>query len=177
MFSALRLLAIAALALGCSGSPGAAKPPEPARWLVMRSEDGGFQISMPTAPKEKRASEGPVEMHLYASVDEDGTVYEVAFFDIPEALTPEQRQRLLDRVEAGLTGAPGARLSGARDVPTGGIGGRELRIDLGEGRAGAWRVLYVGDRRMFQISAVGPAPGLPAGSTRFFDSFRLSPRP
>jgi len=131
---------------------------------------------MPKAPREKRAHEGPVEMHLYASHDEDGAVYEVAFFDLPEPLSAEDRVRLLERVQAGLTGGPGARLEAATEVTTSGVLGRELRIDLGERGAGIWRVLYVGDQRMFQVSGVGPTRGGPAGAARFFASFRFLPR-
>ena len=179
MWARLSLLA-GALALGCSSSPSGRAPEAAAPlagWTRVRSAPGGFTVELPTKPREKRAHEGPVKAHLYTSEADDGTVYEVAYFDLPEPLEPDDRRALLETVVVGLTGGQPARILGAREARSAGVVSLELRVSMGGEQDGIWRIFYVGDR-MFQLSAVGPSDREASRArTAFFDSFRLHGEP
>jgi len=178
MLARVALLAVA-LTLGCSSSP--ARTPDQnaplAGWTRVRSAPGGFSVALPTAPREKRASEGLVRAHLYASEGEDGTIYEVAYFDLPEPLEPVDRRALMETVVVGLTGGRRTRLLSARKASSSGVPSLELKVAVNAERDGTWRIFYVGDR-MYQVSAVGPAePTHSPIRAAFFDSFRLHGEP
>jgi hypothetical protein len=177
MLARVALVAFA-LTLGCSSSPRAPAQEAPlAGWTRVRSAPGGFSVELPKAPREKRANEGPVRAHLYMSEDEDGTVYEVAYFDLPEPLEPIDRRALMETVVVGLTGGKRTRLLSARKASSSGVPSLELKVAVSADRDGTWRIFYVGDR-MFQVSAVGPAePTRSPVRAAFFDSFRLHGEP
>ena len=170
---------LVALSAGCSSSPAQtpADAPPLAGWTRIRSNHGGFSVELPTSPREKRMHEGRVQANLFSSEGQDGTVYEVAYFDLPEPLEPVDRRALLETVVVGLTGGRRARILSARKASSSGVPSLELRVAMDAERDGTWRIFYVGDR-MFQVSAVGPVEPQPSRTrAAFFDSFRLHGEP
>jgi hypothetical protein len=157
-----------------TGTAAAAPRSRFASWETFTSAYGSFSIAMPAPTRERRASEGPVTMRLVSSKDEQGTTYEATYFDMPTSLEPPERKELLDKIQVGLTGGPGVRLLDRRDVVTDGVSGRQLVLGLPKQHAGTWRIFYVGQRRMFQLSVVGlEGRERDAAAAAFFDSFKL----
>lgn len=170
--------AAALVVVGSAACAPAKSPDRFASWRTVVSEEGRFSVSMPSEPRARAAREGPVRAVIVASEDSDGAVYEVSTFDMPEPLTTEERALLVERVVVGLTGGPGAGGVKRAAVTVEGIPAVELRVGMGGGREGSWRIFYAGERRMFQVSAVGPAGArLAEGTTAFFASFELRPPP
>lgn len=115
-------------------------------------------------------------MVLASSEDNAGAVYEATYFELPEPLGVEEKVGLADRVVRGLSGGPGVRVLDIAEGTTSGEPSLELVLAIGEAQMGTWRLFFVEDRRMFQLSVVGPADGRhESRASGFFASFRLKP--
>lgn len=164
----------ALVVVGCSGTAGVAETPKAPSHAEFASESGGFSVSMPTPVRQRQAWEGPVQMVLAASEDPAGAIFEATYFELPGELTDEEKIGLADRVIRGLSGGPGVRIVGIEEEVTAGEPSIELALAIAEQRLGTWRLFFVRDQRMFQLSVVGPADGHHDGrADRFFESFRL----
>ena len=106
--------------------------------------------------------------------DEDGTRYEVAYFDMPEPLDAAAQDRLLAKVERGLIGGQGDRRAIRNEITIGGVTGLSLTVPRGADHVGRWWIFYLRGERLFQVSALGPqGERLSAGMAAFFGSFQL----
>src|SRR5262245_21618160 len=103
---------LAALSLGgCSARSGDGQGKATAGQTVafhrIRSAAGAFSVEMPAPVFERRVREGPMMAYVAHAVDEDGTRYEVARFDMPEPLDEPSRAEVLARAERGLESGGG----------------------------------------------------------------------
>ncbi|MCU0554226.1 MAG: hypothetical protein MUF17_05585 [Syntrophales bacterium] len=156
---------------GCESSP----------WKDFHSKEGGFSVSMPGTPVEKRQAyhtqAGPVEAHFFTvEADRGSLVYMVVYGDYPEALmAADDREMLLDAARDGAVGNIQGTLLGERSVSMGGHPGRELQVLSSDGRLALQMRIYLVKSRQYQVVAVMPKE---ARSTedrdRFLDSFRLT---
>ncbi|MCU0531245.1 MAG: hypothetical protein MUE76_04035 [Syntrophales bacterium] len=156
---------------GCESSP----------WKDFHSKEGGFSVSMPGTPVEKRQAyhtqAGPVEAHFFTvEADRGSLVYMVVYGDYPEALmAADDREMLLDAARDGAVGNIQGTLLGERSVSMGGHPGRELQVLSSDGRLALRMRIYLVKSRQYQVVAVMPKE---ARSTedrdRFLDSFRLT---
>ena len=165
------LIALAAALAGCESSP----------WKDFQSKEGGFSVSMPGTPTEKRQAfhtqAGPVEAHFFTvEADRGGTVYMVVYGDYPEALMASgDREMLLDAARDGAVGNIRGTLLGERAVSLGGHPGRELQVLSSDGRLALQIRIYLANNRQYQVVAVTPKETRStADRDRFFDSFRLT---
>jgi hypothetical protein len=169
-----------ALLGGCSAArggdpegPWAAAEPT-GEFKVARSAPCGFAVRMPAPMRERTAQDGPAAARIAWGVDLDGSRYEVACFDLPEPLDKVGREGLLADVELGLAGSLGAHRTARRSVVVSGVPAVEIVASFPDEREGQWWVLFPSDRRLLQVSVLGPdGARRAAGAAAFFGSFRL----
>lgn len=172
VLSGLSLLIALALALaGCESSP----------WKDFHSKQGGFSVSMPGTPVEKRQAfhtqAGPVEAHFFTvEADRGSLVYMVVYGDYPEALmAANDREMLLDAARDGAVGNIQGTLVSERTVSLGGHPGRELQVLSSDGRLALRMRIYLANNRQYQVVAVTPKETRSTEDRdRFLDSFRLT---
>lgn len=169
---ALSLAAFALTLAGCESTPV---------WKDVLSKEGGFSVSMPGTPAEKRqafqTAAGPVEAHFFTvEADGGGTVYMVVYGDYPEALTAtSDREMLLDAARDGAVGNIRGTLLGERRISMGSHPGRELQVLSSDGRLALQMRIYIVNNRQYQVVAVTPKETRStADRDRFLDSFRLT---
>lgn len=165
------LLGILLALAGCESSP----------WKDFHSKEGGFSVSMPGTPVEKRQAyhtqAGPVEAHFFTvEADRGSLVYMVVYGDYPEALmAADDREMLLDAARDGAVGNIQGTLLGERSVSMGGHPGRELQVLSSDGRLALQMRIYLVKSRQYQVVAVTPKEARStADRDRFLDSFRLT---
>ncbi|OPY04503.1 MAG: hypothetical protein A4E67_02350 [Syntrophaceae bacterium PtaB.Bin038] len=164
------LVALAAALTGCETSP----------WKDFHSMEGGFSVSMPGTPVERRQAyqtqAGPVEAHFFTvEADRGSLVYMVVYGDYPEALMATgDREMLLDAARDGAVGNIQGTLLSERAVSIGGHPGRELQVLSSDGRLALKMRIYLVNNRQYQVVAVTPKETRStADRDRFLDSFRL----
>lgn len=170
----LALLFLAACAGGHGGEGRTVEVEVVTGFQRFTSAEGGFSVEMPAPVEERRVREGPMLAAIVHAVDTDDTRYEIARFDMPDPLDEPARADLIAKVERGLTGRPGARVTGRRTTLVSGVSALDLSVELPEGVSGRWWIFFSGGSRMFQVSALGPiGERHAAGAARFFQSFAL----
>ena len=154
---------------------------ESSQWKDFHSKEGGFSVSMPGTPVEKRQAyhtqAGPVEAHFFTvEADRGSLVYMVVYGDYPEALmVADDGEMLLDAARDGAVGNIQGTLLGERSVSMGGHPGRELQVLSSDGRLALQMRIYLVKNRQYQVVAVMPKEARStADRDRFLDSFRLT---
>ncbi|HSN99436.1 MAG TPA: hypothetical protein VLS89_14170, partial [Candidatus Nanopelagicales bacterium] len=174
----------AALLGGCVAPPAAAPPgdrlppgesnPAPVVAWEVATTGCGASASMPAPVREERTQEGPTLARVAWSRDADRSRYEIACFDLPEPLGPEEHDALLARIERLIRLRPGARAE-RRRTRVAGLPAVELDVTLPGHEVGRYWLFLANDQRLFEVSVVGPAgERLTAGTAVFFGSFRLT---
>ena len=165
------LLGILLALAGCESSP----------WKDFHSKEGGFSVSMPGTPVEKRQAyhtqAGPVEAHFFTvEADRGSLVYMVVYGDYPEALmAANDREMLLDAARDGAVGNIQGTLVSERTVSLGGHPGRELQVLSADGKLALRMRIYLANNRQYQVVAVMPKETRSTEDRdRFLDSFRLT---
>jgi len=165
------LMALAAALAGCESTP----------WKDFHSKEGGFSVSMPGTPVEKRQAfhtqAGPVEARFFTvEADRGSMVYMVVYGDYPEALmVTGDREMLLDAARDGAVGNIQGRLVSERALSLGGHPGRELQVLSSDGRLALRMRIYLVNSRQYQVVAVAPKElRSTEDRDRFLDSFRLT---
>lgn len=169
-------LLLVALAGGCGGSG------EPARdaargsgaWTAADARACGASASMPAPVREEWSREGPMVACVAWGVDEDGSRYEIARFDLPEPLDEAGRTALVARIEGYVQRRPGARSTARRTTEVSGVPVSDIHLALPDDRVARYWLFLVEDSHLFEVSVLGPSGDrITAGSSRFFGSFQL----
>ncbi len=165
------LLGILLALAGCESSP----------WKDFHSKEGGFSVTMPGTPVEKRQAfhtqAGPVEAHFFTvEADRGSLVYMVVYGDYPEALMAAgDKEMLLDAARNGAVGNIQGTLVSERTVSLGGHPGRELQVLSADGRLALRMRIYLVNSRQYQVVAVTPKETRSTEDRdRFLDSFRIA---
>lgn len=165
------LLGILLVLGGCDSSP----------WKDFHSKAGGFSVSMPGTPVEKRQAyhtqAGPIEAHFFTvETDRGSLVYMVVYGDYPEALmAANDKEMLLDAARDGAVGNIRGTLLGDRSISMEGHPGRELQVLSSDGRLALKMRIFLVNNRQYQVVAVTPREARsPEDRDRFLDSFRLA---
>jgi hypothetical protein len=165
------LLGIVLALAGCESSP----------WKDFHSKEGGFSVSMPGTPVEKRQAfhtqAGPVDAHFFTvEADRGSLVYMVVYGDYPEALMAAgDKEMLLDAARSGAVGNIQGTLLSERTVSLGGHPGRELQVLSADGRLALRMRIYLVNSRQYQVVAVTPKETRSTEDRdRFLDSFRIT---
>jgi len=164
-------LTAAALALGAC-APAAVAPGGPPSTL---SAPEGYTLLFPGPVDTRTGRDGRASFRIDLARTAEGARFEAAWFGFPEALSEDEQQALLARVEQGLTGLPrepGDGRSVGAPSPSDGrlvsrgtsvVSGRaslDLVVDSPDGRRGVHHVLYPSAKAMLQVSATGPRGGV-----------------
>jgi hypothetical protein len=139
-------------------------------WQDYSSTTGKFTIQFPDKPKEEEESRFGVTRHTVVLKQNDRT-YSVSYVD----WTPEQLEKFdLDRfAEGSVEGAKGKK-TGQESIKLGDYPGRDVRVDLPDGKELRNRI-YLVKNRAYVVTVVGKK-GFPSSgeAEKFFNSFKLT---
>lgn len=148
------------------------------RWQSLRSDDGGFEISVPGQPvRTSHRSETPVgniDLTTFTvKLDGGRTAYMVAYNDYPPAMIKgADRDAILDRAVGGALGS-GSHLVSKEPITLQRYPGRQVRATVREGLEYRSR-FYLVHERLYQVSVVSSiGDDSESDRRKFFDSFHL----
>lgn len=154
------LSATLALALGAC-APAAVAPGGPPSTLTAPE---GYTLLFPGPVDTRTGRDGRASFRIDFARTGEGARFEAAWFGFPEALSEDEQQALLARVEQGLTGLPrepgDGRLVSRGTSVVRGRASLDLVVDSPDGRRGVHHVLYPSAKAMLQVSATGPRGGV-----------------
>jgi hypothetical protein len=144
-------------------------------WRPFSPPGGGFTVSLPGAPAEKKqtvaAEDGMLDARLFVVEVKGGAAYVVSVTDFPKAENPERR---LSNARDGAVKSVSGKLLHERKIKLDGFPGRELWIDADKSGLIHTRI-YAVKERLYQTLAIGPKDFVETKETaRFLDSFKLS---
>ena len=153
---------------------------EATTWKEFESKDGGFSVSMPGPPAERRQTfntqVGSVEARFFTvEADRGSSVYMIVYGDYPEDLmASHDKNILLDAARDGAVGNIQGTLLSERAIAIGNHPGRELQVLSSDGKLALQIRLYLAGNRQYQVVMVSPkSSSSTADRDRFFDSFKL----
>jgi hypothetical protein len=175
----LRLL-LPALIIPCMLAAG--KDKDKNGWKEFTNKDGGFAVSMPGTPVERkeedlRTPSGPIELHIFeVESKKDETAYLVIYCELPEAAfknsTDEKR---LDYARKRAVTASKGKLKSEKKIKVGDHAGRDLQFEV-EGKGLVWQRLIVVKDKLYQLLVAGPKEKvLSKDADKFLQSFKLKP--
>ncbi len=146
----------------------------PAGWMTFTSKAGRFSISLPGTPAERSQFVGLLKVTKFIAENKKDLACVVSYCDFPEAdVKSSTVQKRLDQARDGAVASVAGLAKDEKATLLGGHPGRDFAIE----KAGVVIVrmrIYVVDRRVYQILALGPAPVLASKEiSLFLDSFRL----
>ncbi|NBU27524.1 MAG: hypothetical protein EBS42_04710 [Caulobacteraceae bacterium] len=165
------LLLLAAIALMTVGlqSPALAQ----AAWRTHVDREHGYRVEFPGVPSQTQETTPLGNVMDVASL-EAGTTG--AFLVIATvSAEPLDGIPALENATTGAVESVAGRLVSKADLTVDGAPARDLVIEAGEGDVTLRTRMVILGSTFFQIMAVGPREGPPAGSERFINSFRLTP--
>jgi len=169
-------LSIVALCLAVV-APSARCDDQP-EWKEFVAKDGRFKISMPGTPK-KRELETESDFGkgvLYMNVVEVGkTMYAANYCDFPAEVKKATLQQVYDSSRDGAVANMEGKLVSEKNVKLGKHPGREIRINVAEGKR-LFRVrVYLVEQRLYQVVVFGtPETATSKDADKFLDSFKLT---
>jgi hypothetical protein len=170
MFQNLKFVSsvsVLSLALGCAK----------AEFKEFSPPGGGFKVQMPGTPKDQTQTTAGIQMNIFATEDRNGA-YIVSYADmpVPGNESPAQIQTRLDGSRDGQLANMGAKLVSESKIQLGGkYPGRDIRADVPSKQVNARTQIFIVDRRLYQLVALGAQSWVDsAETTKFFDSFALT---
>jgi hypothetical protein len=139
-------------------------------WVLVRDEDGLFEVSMPSGFSMKRAPMGQVTV---ATTDEANGSFALSVADMPpDKSLAGDVERILDAVQKGITMNVGrADIPAAQRLKISGYPARELLypVPMGAPIAESWLLCFAKQRYVFRLHHSGPR----AARDRFFGSLKV----
>jgi hypothetical protein len=173
-----------------SGSTSPATQPEkpvgptlPIGWITFRNDTNRFTVGFPARPKEsvqpQKTAVGEFDLYLFQVNDpETATQYVVGCTEYTgvKLFNPEDR---FDGARDGLLASGQYKLRSERKIELQGSPGREIDLELPDGKGIQFRVhLYLVGQRMYQLMVFSKQDvAKNRDASLFFDSFRLLPEP
>jgi hypothetical protein len=154
------------------------QPTGPAEWTRYVSSSGDYVALFPFPPVESdettQRDGGEVRLRGVATGTAPGEGYTVMAAEDPSADPNAPAAATLDRLVAELVARSKGKLVSQKDVTSGGVAGRELRVDTTES---SLRVrLFAANHRIYQVLAVRkPSIAEDGLDARFLESFTLRP--
>lgn len=149
----------------------------PASWRTFAPKEGGFTVSLPSTPKEKRQElklpAGTTDVVTYTCDGPKDVALVVAVTEFPEsAVQGDDEKRLRNAREGAVQNSKG-KLDHERKITLAGFPGRELWITFGKDDMIHMR-LYAVQQRLYQTMAVGAKTAVETKEVAgFMDSFKL----
>jgi hypothetical protein len=146
-------------------------------WKEFASKEGQFKVLMPGTPKQKKLdTESDFGKGvLYMNVVESGkTMYAANYCDFPPEIKKAALKQVYDSSRDGAVANMDGKLVSEKEVKLGENAGREIRIDVAEGKR-LFRVrVYLIDQRLYQVVVFGtPEATTSKEADKFLDSFKL----
>jgi len=147
-------------------------------WKEFVAKEGQFKVSMPGTPRQKKLdTESDFGKGvLYMNVVEAGkTMYAANYCDFPAEVKKATLKQVYDSSRDGAVANMDGKLSSEKDFKLGKHPGREIRIDVAEGKR-LFRVrVYLVDQRLYQVVVFGtPEAATSKEADKFLDSFKLT---
>ena len=150
----------------------------PASWKSFTSKEGGFSVSLPAIPREKRQTvkgpKGAREVTIFVLEAKGDGSFVVSFSEFsPSEVKAGSEEKRLSHARDGAVESTKGKLLHERKITLEGHAGRELWIE--KERQGIVQLrLYAVRNRLYQTLAVGPKEFIESKETGWFlDSFKL----
>ena len=170
---AVLLLLLGGLLLaGCGGGSGG-------NWETFDAREGGFRITAPgrlvKGQEVLTTPAGPLDSTTYTYATQDQRVsYGINFADYPAAVARgTDPERIIESAREALVGKLRGRVRDERRISLDGAPGREVDIELADGRYVRARIFLAGQRQYQAVSVTPNARGHANDAKRFLDSFKL----
>lgn len=170
------LFAAIAVALLLGNSAGA-EDTDKVEWKEFASKAGRFKVLMPGAPRldevETESDFGPGVLHMN-SVQKGEADYGANYSDFPAGIKTVPLKTILDSSRDGAIENLKGKLIGEKDIALGAVTGRDIKIDVGDGKRVFRARVFLVDQRLYQVVVFGPREVTTSKeSDRFLDSFTL----
>lgn len=159
-------------------APPASTIPAPIIWTPFSWLDAGFAVDLPAhaSPLPHRrltTPEGPVDFYYVEAVFPDGVQLRCLTLDNHRTDAKQTIDQRLDAARDGAVSSSGGKLLEETPIVVNGRPGRELKIELPNGRMVRQRLVLVGTRlQQWQAEATREQLDSPPIS-RFFETYRL----
>jgi hypothetical protein len=152
-----------------------ADPPE---WKEFASKEGRFTVLMPGTPKQNKAdTESDFGKGvLYMNVMQIGKVmYGANYCDYPAEVKKASIKKIYDASRDGAVANMKGKLDSEKDIKLGEYPGREIRIEVAEGKYLFRARVYLVEQRLYQVVILGtPEDATSKEADKFLDSFKLA---
>jgi hypothetical protein len=147
----------------------------PEGWQSYSSKDGKFKVALPGKPMEKKqtvkTAKDPIYVHMVLADGRNDSNFVVSYTDYPEA---DQKKSVikkrLDQARDGAVSSSGGAVKEERGITLKTHPGRHIVIEK-DGDIIARMRLFVVNRRLYQVMALGAAPAKDV--ELFLSSFEL----
>lgn len=147
-------------------------------WKEFASKDGRFKVLMPGTPKQNKVeTESDFGKGvLYMNVTLAGkSMYGANYCDFPAEIKKAPIKQVFDSSRDGAVANMEGKLASEKDIKLGEHPGREIQIDVAEGKR-LFRVrVYLVEQRLYQVVIFGsPEAATSKEADKFLDSFKLA---
>ena len=149
-----------------------------AYWQELKSEQGGFSVSMPGTPEYKKhivnTSSGMLDLHEY-SLNKPDIAFSASYCDYPaEVVKQTTKQIMLNNVRDGVIAGMHGRLLSELIIEMKGHPGRQLHAEISSGAGIMEGRIYIVENRLYQISvATGKQNAFSTDIGKYLDSFKF----
>jgi len=147
-------------------------------WKEFASKEGRFKVLMPGTPKQDQAETesdfGKGILHMNV-VQAGKTMYGANYCDFPAEIKKAPLKQLFDSSRDGAVANLEGKLANEKDIKLGVHPGREIQIDVANGKQ-LFRVrVYLVDQRLYQVVILGTKEHATSkAADKFLDSFKLA---
>lgn len=147
-------------------------------WKEFTSKEGLFRVLMPGTPKQHTAEAesdfGKGVLHMNTA-QADRTLYGAHYLDYPAEIKKAPIQKVLDASRDGALANLEGKLVSEKDIKLDKYPGREVQIEVAEGKRLFRARVYLVEQRMYQVVVFGTkAAATSKEADKFIDSFTLT---
>ena len=152
-----------------------------ATWKEFSSSEGSFSILMPGEPTEQtktvNTKAGAIDLHLFI-FQQKNVAYFVSYVEYQEELVQANNaEKLLDGARDGAVSNVQGKLLNEVSISLEKYPGREIRIQVPDGKHTIQTRMYLVKNRLYQVMIVTPKEdSFSKDVTKFLDSFKLQTR-
>jgi hypothetical protein len=149
-----------------------------AEWKAFTSKEGKFKVLMPGTPKQEKLDAesdfGKGVLHMNV-VQLGKTMYGANYSDFPAEIKKFPIKQILDSSRDGAVDNLKGKLAKEKDIKLDKYPGREVQIEVGEGKQLFRARVYLVDQRLYQVVVFGTKEEATSKEAeKFLDSFMLT---